>query len=74
MQNHIAGAVLDFGIRVCSGIIHKLDQSAKGAFRRILLLCRQSVERFEHGFIDGAGIVEERTNNRLDLLFSLLVE
>jgi hypothetical protein len=69
LENHVAGLIAEYSIRMSSGIIKELDDCFHSGFgSRALFRCKVA-KSDEHGGVNSTSVVEKNTHNLHDEKF-----
>ena len=66
LEDHVAGAVHDLGIRIACGIIQEMVSGFEGCFGAVDSRHGDVVECVEHGVIDRTGVKKKFSRDFLD--------
>jgi hypothetical protein len=71
LENHVAGLIAEYSIRVSSGIIKELDDCFHSGFGGRALFRGEVAKCDEHGGVNCTGVVEKNAHNLHDEKFVL---
>ena len=74
IKDHVRGMVSHGGIWVRGQVVQKLLRGSFCFFRSFNLLAGDAAEGHERRHIDGPGVIEDATDDALDLFLLLVVE
>jgi hypothetical protein len=72
LENHVAGLIAEYSIRVSGGIIKELDDCFHSGFGSRTLFRGKVAESDEHGGVNSTSVVQENAHNLHDEKFVLL--